>query len=74
MQSQVVNYSLGLVLFAGLALQVACSREQLKANTYEALHKREQIKCREAGRKDCLGYESYPEYEQKRKEVEQETK
>ncbi len=71
MKVQVVNFSLKLMLFAGLTLQVACSHEQLKANTYEALQRHEQIKCREGGRPDCPGYERYPEYEQRRKAAQQ---
>jgi len=72
MKPQPRSFTFGLALFAGLALQTACSSEQLKANTYDALHRHQQIKCQEEGRADCPGYEAYPEYEKKQKEAQQE--
>lgn len=63
----------GLILLSVQLLLAGCSSEQWKAGTYEALHKREQIKCREAGHGDCPGYDSYPDYQRKRKETQQDT-
>ena len=59
------------MLFVSMVLQFACTSEQLKGNTYQALHKHQQIQCQQEGRGNCLEYESYFEYEKKRKEAHQ---
>ena len=62
-----------LILCVALVLQTACSSEQFKRTTYDALHERQLQQCREEGRQDCQRSESYDEYERKRNEAQQDT-
>lgn len=62
-----------LSIFVVLLLQTACSSEQFKRTTYQALHDRDLQQCREEGHQDCPRADTYSDYEIKRKKAQKDT-
>jgi hypothetical protein len=63
------TFSKIVLVTVGLLMQVACSNESLKRNTYQSLQIMQQRDCQQQpGDKDCAEPESYNKYEKQREE------